>query len=53
MVFMEELLLRDFVGWFFDFVIILRPVTMYQDYLDCLWPSLLLLLFLLLRLLLL
>jgi hypothetical protein len=27
-----------FVGWFFDFVIILRPITMYQDYLNCPWP---------------
>jgi hypothetical protein len=24
-----------FVGRFFDFVIILRPITMYQDYLNC------------------
>jgi hypothetical protein len=30
-----------FVGRFFDFVIILRPITMYQDYLFfsyCPWP---------------
>ncbi len=27
-----------FVGRFFDFVIILRPITMYQDYLNCPWP---------------
>jgi len=27
-----------FIGWFFDFVIILRPITMYQDYLNSLWP---------------
>jgi hypothetical protein len=27
-----------FVGRFFDFVIILRPITTYQDYLNCPWP---------------
>jgi hypothetical protein len=27
-----------FIGRFFDFVIILWLVTMYQDYLNCPWP---------------
>jgi len=27
-----------FVGRFFDFVTILRPTTMYQDYFNCPWP---------------
>jgi hypothetical protein len=27
-----------YVGRFFDFVIILKPITMYHDYLNCPWP---------------